>query len=500
MRLKNLTFNNILRVIFAFTLVLSIQLIAQNGDSETPSLPGPPSEPTRTSQPADQQEQTQPAPSPNQVTLNQPETDSAATLTSAFRSVAAKGEKVYEPIVMTEISQLLWAGYGTISNDQMLRPVESVENGYPLELHVVTESNVFRYIPQTHSLEIVSSEDVRRKLMLATQKQRELLDSKVLITISASLDKVPNANATYKRKIAYIEAGRAAQNISLQAAAMNLASQSYQVMDLSRVRSLLNLNFQAEPVITIALSRLKGSTAPEEAETIESAGSKQAQQQTQEQPQQPAKIEPFKFVIIVPNDRVIEQDFFAVTEVLASSGVKVEVASSTMETIRGNWQGSIVPTMLLRDIVVNDFDAFVLIGNSLVRNQFDNEPMVVNIIREAYRARKLIGAVGRTPLILAYADIIENYRITGELSVRKQVENAGGIFTNSIVEVDEDFVTAVGTESANEYETAEGVLAVNRFTRSMITLLQGKEPQGYGLGESQPRSRRQREMDNSIAE
>jgi protease I len=498
---KNPKYKKILTAIFVFSLILSVQLTAQDGESETPELPGPPGEPEQTRQ-TDTPEQAQPDFIPNQVTLNEPETDSGVSLGAALKAVSGDDEKVYEPISMSEISQLLWAGYGTINNDEQMRTVESVENGYPLDLHVITETNVFRYIPGTHKLEIVSTEDVRRKLMLATQKQRELLDSKTLITISASLEKVPNANATYKRKIAYIEAGRAAQNISLQAAAMNLASQSYQVMDLARVKSLLNLSYQAEPVVTIALSRMKNSSLPQDAETIEAAGSRQAQQQAQQeaqQQQQAAGSKPFQFVIIIPDDRVIEQDFFAVSEVLAASGARAEVASSTMEPIRGNWQATIVPTMLIRDIIVNEYDAFVLIGNAQTRNQYENEAMVIDIIREAYQARKLIGAVGRTPLILAYADIVENYRITGELSVRKQVENAGGIFTNSIVEVDEDFVTAIGTESANEYETAEGVLAVNRFTRSMLTLLQGKEPEGYGAGESRPRTIGGRDSDNGIA-
>jgi SagB-type dehydrogenase family enzyme len=122
------------------------------------------------------------------------------------------------------LGQILWAAQGT-RKASGYRNAPSAGALYPLELYIVSRDGLFHYDPQSHALEKVRDGDLREAITRAALDQEFILQCPVTIVISA----VPQ-RTSYKygkdrspRYIAF-EVGHVAQNIMLQAVALNLGS------------------------------------------------------------------------------------------------------------------------------------------------------------------------------------------------------------------------------------------------------------------------------------
>jgi SagB-type dehydrogenase family enzyme len=122
------------------------------------------------------------------------------------------------------LGQILWAAQGTRTASGY-RNTPSAGATYPLELYIVSRDGFFHYDPLGHVLDKVHDGDLREAIMHAALDQDFILHSPVTIVISA----VPQRTAHKygkDRSPRYIdfEVGHVAQNIMLQAVALNLGS------------------------------------------------------------------------------------------------------------------------------------------------------------------------------------------------------------------------------------------------------------------------------------
>lgn len=122
-----------------------------------------------------------------------------------------------------ELSQLLWAAQGIVSDDGG-RTAPSAGGLYPLEIFVVRASGLQHYLPQEHSLASVSDDDLRPILWQQGLQQDVLRDAPCIFLISAVFTRTRAKYSVSAERYVYIEAGHVAQNLLLQATALGLGA------------------------------------------------------------------------------------------------------------------------------------------------------------------------------------------------------------------------------------------------------------------------------------
>jgi SagB-type dehydrogenase family enzyme len=130
--------------------------------------------------------------------------------------------KDLEPTV-PQIGQLCWAGQGITDTERGFRASPSAGALYPIELYVVTAGGVAHYLPAGHALERHLSGDVRKALGGAALGQSHVGEAPVCVVITAVVERSARKYRDRAERYCLLEAGHVAQNILLQATAMQLA-------------------------------------------------------------------------------------------------------------------------------------------------------------------------------------------------------------------------------------------------------------------------------------
>jgi SagB-type dehydrogenase family enzyme len=145
-----------------------------------------------------------------------------------------------DPLPIATIGQLLWAGQGITSPDGK-RAAPSAGAQYPLELYVVTAAEVMHYLPDGHQAEIRAVPDLRPGLKAAAFGQPHVAAAPVIIVVAAAPGRIRRKYGLRAEAFAGLEAGHAAQNILLQAAARELAAVPVGSLDRPRAAAALAL-------------------------------------------------------------------------------------------------------------------------------------------------------------------------------------------------------------------------------------------------------------------
>lgn len=172
---------------------------------------------------------------------------------SRRRSVRSYQDK---QLGIEQISQILWAAQG-ITDEKGLRAAPSAGALYPLEIYIAKKDGLFHYVPKRHGLENISGADLRQKLAQASWGQGFVAEAPVDIIICAVYERVISKYGDRGIRYTDIEAGHAAQNVHLQAAALGLDSVPVGAFDGNAVSALLGLSKDEKPIYIIPVGYKK---------------------------------------------------------------------------------------------------------------------------------------------------------------------------------------------------------------------------------------------------
>lgn len=170
------------------------------------------------------------------------------------RSVRSYSSK---EITMEKISQLLWACQGITDREKDLRASPSAGGLYPLEVYLVRRDGVYHYVPQVHKLERLSDKDVKRSLAEAAYGQRYIEEADIDIVICAVYERVVSKYGERGVRYTDMEAGHAAQNVFLQAAALGLDSVPVGAFGEAAVLMVLGLGRDVKPLYILPVGYRK---------------------------------------------------------------------------------------------------------------------------------------------------------------------------------------------------------------------------------------------------
>jgi len=192
--------------------------------------------------------------------LPEPRYDSDISLEESLLKRRSVRDYSGEPLSLGEVSQLLWAAQG-ITAQWGGRTAPSAGALYPLEVYVIVGdvqelgAGVYRYEPEGHELVIVADGDMRRDLANSALGQSFVEQGAIDIVLAAVYERTTRKYGDRGIRYVHMEAGHAAQNVCLQAAAMNLGAVTIGAFHDEQVKELLNLPGEEQPLYIIPIGR-----------------------------------------------------------------------------------------------------------------------------------------------------------------------------------------------------------------------------------------------------
>ena len=353
----------------------------------------------------------------------------------SFEEALAKRRSVRrftgQQLKLAQIGQLAWAGQGITEPVRGLRTAPSAGETYPVKLYFATQDGLFIYNPEEHSLEQTSNLDVRGRLAA--------INAPCNIIIAGSERKLAAKFRGEASKYMLLEAGHIAQNIQLQAVCLGLGSVPIGGFDARGVSRVCKMSRGLEPLLIISVGYPAAQTTPE-------GGKETGAVETE-------RAGPKRAVLIVARENFRDEELFETRRVLTEAQVKTVVASTKTGAIRGMLGRVAEATILVNDIVVDDYDAIIFIGGAGAMEYFHNR-VAWNIVRQAVQKRKVLGAICIAPAVLANAGVLKGVRVTSFLSERDRLQRAGALYTGVPVERDGLIITGSGPMAAVQFGRA----------------------------------------------
>ncbi len=193
------------------------------------------------------------------VALPAPDTTGTVPLEQVISERRSAREYADTPLTNDQIGQLLWAGQGITDEGRDYRAAPSAGALYPLEVYVVTADQVMHYLPDGHQVEVRDDTRVATQLQAAAFDQPAVERAPAVFVISAVKARTEAKYGGVGSRLVDREAGHAAQNILLQAVALDLVAVPIGGLDPPLVEDLLGLTPDQEVLYLIPV----GSPTPD---------------------------------------------------------------------------------------------------------------------------------------------------------------------------------------------------------------------------------------------
>jgi len=180
---------------------------------------------------------------------------SGTTLHAALRARRSTRNFLPDPLSLKEVSQLLWAAFGVNRPGSWGRTAPSAYNWQEIAIYAVLPQGTWRYAAGAHSLECVSSEDLRA----ATGTQDFVATAPLNLVYVADVDRMSQAREEEQGFLAGADAGCIVENVYLYCAAHGLGTVVRGLIDRQRLAQALGL----KPTQRVVLAQTVGRCAPD---------------------------------------------------------------------------------------------------------------------------------------------------------------------------------------------------------------------------------------------
>ena len=160
---------------------------------------------------------------------------------------------------IVQLSQLLWAAYGTTNRGGLYKSVPSAGALYPLDIWVTIgekgveglEAGVYHYISETHKISKVRNGEFRCEIARASLFQNWMAEAPVIFIVTGEYERCTRKYGERGISYTYIEAGHVGQNIFLQAETLGLSAGIVGAFYNDLVRQVLGIGKVYDPILVM---------------------------------------------------------------------------------------------------------------------------------------------------------------------------------------------------------------------------------------------------------
>ena len=195
--------------------------------------------------------------------LPPPVVDGSVSVEKALMNRRSRRRFHGRSITKEQLSQILWAAYGFADPYTRLRTAPSAGATYPLEFYAVVgnvdeiEQGVYKYISAEHKLVRTLDADVRRELCHAALGQKMVEDAPLTVVYCAIFERTTNRYGSrgFERYVC-MDVGHSAQNVYLQAEALDLGTCAIGAFMDMKVSQVLQLPGAEEPLYLMPIGHV----------------------------------------------------------------------------------------------------------------------------------------------------------------------------------------------------------------------------------------------------
>lgn len=153
-----------------------------------------------------------------------------------------------------------------------------------------------------------------------------------------------------------------------------------------------------------------------------------------------------KRIAILATNGFEKSELFSPKEALENEEFKVDIISIEKGKIKGwegdNWSGEVEVDYTLKEVSAKDYNALVLPGGVMNPDKLRRNKDALIFVRDFFKQSKPVGAICHAAWTLIDAEVVEGRTMTSFNSIKKDLENAGALWVDKEVVVDEALVTS----------------------------------------------------------
>lgn len=194
------------------------------------------------------------------IRLPKPNLEGATSLEATLRERRSVREFSAEPLALADLSQLLWAAQGITHSGRRTAP--SAGATYPIELYVAAGNvedlapGLYRYRVRSHDLVAAQADDLRGELASAALAEAWIATAAAVIIIAGAIERTADRYGQRAVRYVQMEVGCVAQNVYLQATALDLGTVFVGAFSDTRVRAVLKLPEAEQPFAIMPMGKI----------------------------------------------------------------------------------------------------------------------------------------------------------------------------------------------------------------------------------------------------
>lgn len=162
-----------------------------------------------------------------------------------------------------------------------------------------------------------------------------------------------------------------------------------------------------------------------------------------------------KKVAIITEDGFEEVELTSPKKALEDAGAKVSIVSPKKDKVKGwdhdHWSIELPVDLNISDAKADDFDALVIPGGVINPDKMRANKDCVDFAQQFLEAGKPVAAICHGPQLLIETGLIQGRNMTSYKSIKTDLVNAGAIWYDKEVVVDNGLVTSRSPEDLDAF-------------------------------------------------
>ncbi len=124
------------------------------------------------------------------------------------------------------------------------------------------------------------------------------------------------------------------------------------------------------------------------------------------------------------------------------AGYETELISLHRREIKGKHGYPIKPDKLIREVNPNDYNGVIIPGGTKNPDYLRRDKDILDFVSKINEQGKLVGAICHAGWVLISAKIVRGRKATSYFAIKDDMLNAGAIFVDSSVVIDNNLITS----------------------------------------------------------